>query len=63
MIACAVPPFKGVLFFVVFVEIERMVKYKTNDIIKNNNECVNLINSARVQKNFLETSGRKEKDG
>ena len=26
-------------------------------------ECVNLINSARVQKNFLETSGRKEKDG
>lgn len=30
-----------------------MVKYKTNDIIKNINECVNLINSATVQKNFL----------
>ncbi|MBQ9932800.1 MAG: hypothetical protein IKB65_01970 [Ruminiclostridium sp.] len=38
-----------------------MVKYKTNDIIKNVNEYVNLINSARVQKNFLETSGRNEK--
>ena len=60
MIACALPPFKGVLFLYVFVEIERMVKYKTNDIIKNVNEYVNLINSARVQKNFLERNGSSE---
>mgnify|MGYP003294932200 CR=1 FL=1 len=39
-----------------------MVKYKTNDIIKNINECVNLINSVRVQKNFLERNGN-QKDG
>jgi hypothetical protein len=45
-----------------FVEIERKVKYKTNDIIKNIYERVNLISFSRVQKNFKESSG-KEKDG
>ena len=56
------PSFQRRSILVIFVEIERMVKYKTNDIIKNINECVNLINSARVQKIFLGLTG-KQKDG
>jgi hypothetical protein len=43
------------------VEIERKVKYKTNDIIKNINERVNLISFSRVQKNFKESSGKEKR--
>ena len=44
------------------MEIERKVKHKTKDIIKNINGRVNLIYFSRVQKKFMESSGKK-KDG